>query len=319
MADASRIVAPPAVTTEDAPVVLSLDMPAGSAPRHMLGVDGVSFASVRDTLPGIRVGEGDGNGYVLVRELDGQLVFVPDQGFVGTTRFVCTTAEPDGQQASVLFTVQVEANSATANEEITFTNGLRQASVPEGTEAAIIGALSIADYTQAQLPDVRVYEQSSAAPSSRFVVSAGRLQAVQPLDHVTDGTIHLRIDAYEDSFVFASSEFSIEVLPAISPSLAAMTASAPRLALAYSADGSIEARDGAGDTFIFAAGRGDEQETSADQHAADALDLLAASEERLAQEQSSGDVVAADAGMAADGAVADAGAIAADAPDGIGL
>lgn len=242
------------VTTEDSPVLLDLPKLGSGVTGRFLGIEGVSVAAARGSLPGIRVGDGEGAGYVVVRELDGRLVFVPDAGFTGTTTFTCTVESETGMQSAHVSRVRVEP-AASAREQITFANGSRQASVIEGTDAAIIGALSISETGGVQLPDIRVYEQAAIAPSERFVVAGGRLQALQPLDRVADGVIHLRIDAYEDAFVFASSSFAIEVVSAAlsGATSAAPSAAAPQLSLAFSAPAHM--RNAVGDAFVFVSNR----------------------------------------------------------------
>lgn len=238
--------------------MLDVAVLSGSGSGRILGVEGVSIAMARGTLPGIRVGEGEGAGYVVVREIDGQLVFVPDAGFTGTAAFTCTVESETGEQTTYVSRVRVEA-ATSGREQITFANGSRQASVVEGTDAAIIGALTISETGGLQLPDIRVYEQAADAPSERFVVAGGRLKAVQPLDRSSEGVIHLRIDAYEDAFVFASSSFAIEIVPAArsDSSAAAIAAIAPQLSLAYSAPG--PEREASTDAFMFVVESGPSQ------------------------------------------------------------
>ncbi len=188
--------------------------PAESAGLRIIRINSSDISPLEATpLPGIRVGDREGNGYVFRRALDGQLVFAPDADFTGITTFSYTVADAKGDVAVVIASVSVRPVAESA-ADISFTDGSHSASVIEGVDAAIVGSLAIAGMDAGDSPVLHVYEGEPGTPSQRFVVSGDKLHTVEPLDHTTDGVVHLRIVAEDAARGYASSEFAIEVHPA---------------------------------------------------------------------------------------------------------
>ena len=206
-------------TTDDSPVVLSclldstVDHRTGSSGLRIIRINGVDASSPDVTpLPGIRVGDGEGCGYVFRRAFDGQLVFAPDADYTGITTFTYTVADDTGDEASVIATLSVRPATDLATD-ISFANGLHFATVSEGVDAAIIGSLTIAGFDVEDRFDFKVYEGQADTLSARFTVSGDKLQVMEPLDHTKDGTIQLRIVAEYSALGLVSSDFTIEVRP----------------------------------------------------------------------------------------------------------
>lgn len=238
-AEAERFLLGAIETTEEAPVVLELPWriegdTSSSSSVYVSQIDDTAATALRGSLPGVRVGGDDGTGYIVARDTDGELVFVPDAGFIGTTQFTLTIADPDGRERVLVATVNVKPSSDSPTE-ITFANGSQQATVVAGMTSSIVGALSLSGNHDVPLPDVLVFEGAEHAPSTRFAVSGGRLHLLQPLDTELTGPIQLRLDAYDDAFVFASSELEIEILSNSAAAIGGFM-EVGALSLAYDAD-----------------------------------------------------------------------------------
>lgn len=249
LAAADRFLLGAIETTEEAPVVLDLPWriegdTSSSSSVYVSEINDTAAVALRGSLPGVRVGDDEGTGYVVARDTDGKLIFVPDAGFIGTTQFTLTIADPNGCERLLVATVNVKPSSDTPTE-ITFANGSQQASVVAGITATIVGALSLSGAQDVPLPDVLVFEGGENSPSTRFAVSGGRLHLLQPLDTVLSGPIQLRLDAYDDAFVFASSELAVEILSSSAASTGNFV-DGGALCLAYDveADGKSHAMDG---------------------------------------------------------------------------
>lgn len=195
-------------TPIDTPLLLGRRLGADADGLRIVGIDGTTIdAAVPTPLPGIRVGQGEGCGFVFRRALDGEIVFVPDADYQGVATIAFRVADAGGAEASFLATLKVR-DSAAQPVEIAFANGSQHASVAEGLDAAIVGALTVLGIDASDPPLLSVYE--GEVPSERFTISGARLQARSPLD-ATDGTIVLRIVASEGEREIGSSEFAIEV------------------------------------------------------------------------------------------------------------
>lgn len=248
LAAADRFLLGTIETTEETPVVLDLPWrtesdPSSSSSVYVSEINDAAAIAIRGCLPGVRVGGDDGSGYVVARDTDGKLVFVPDAGFIGTTQFTLTIVDPNGCERLLVATVNVKPPSDPP-AEITFANGSQQATVVAGMTSAIVGALSLSGAQGVPLPDVLVFEGADNAPSTRFAVSGGRLHLLQPLDTVLSGSIQLRLDAYDDAFVFASSELAVEILSSANASIGSFVdGEALRLAYDVEADGKSHAMD----------------------------------------------------------------------------
>jgi hypothetical protein len=206
-------------TSEDSPVLLNRlvdisDEPGGDSGITIVAIDGVDVSSPAVAgLPGIRVGVGEGVGYVFRRDLDGQLVFSPDTGFSGVTAFTYTIADAFGETATLVATLSVAAGEDEA--EIVFADGTQSARIAAGVDAAIIGALSFEGLSDGTDPfTVSVFEGDSEVPSERFVVSGDKLQLSGGVDRTLEDAISLRIVASVDGLAVATGAFDIEVQPA---------------------------------------------------------------------------------------------------------
>ncbi len=243
-------------TTQDSPVLLSRLLEPGDAPLEdtpvlaIVDINGVTIEQGHPTpLPGIRVGAGEGSGYVLQREFDGQFIFIPDASYTGVTTFTYTVADAAGEVAAYVATLCVNPQDETETS-ISFADGSHIASVSEGADAAIIGALDVEGLERDDgFVIMHVYEGLSDVPSLRFLVSGDTLHSAAPLDHAIDGTIPLRIVATDYTGALASSEFAIEVRP--SHPIHAPAGTAPlRPTLVYSASMSLDEQT-ARDQFHF--------------------------------------------------------------------
>jgi hypothetical protein len=247
-------------TTEDSPVLLSrlidiADEAGGDSGISIVAINGVDIVSGRGAqLPGIRVGEGEGAGYVFRRDLDGQLVFSPDVGFAGLTAFTYTIADVFGGSATLVAALRVSSGEED-DAAITFADGSQTATVAEGIDAAIIGALSFDGLDKAdEAITISVFEGDSEEPSQRFLVAGDKLQLSGGVDRASEDTIPLRIVASVDGFEIAAGEFEIEVrsfgASAMQSPVAFPFPPNGRLVLAYSADSQLTARSVA-DQMMF--------------------------------------------------------------------
>ena len=201
----------------DTPVLLEqmLGVDGGPTGLRITSIDGTSIDPGEVTaLPGIRIGGEDGGGFVLRRAIDKQLLFVPDADFSGVTAFRYTIADDLGQSATVLATLSV-LPSGHAQPELLFADGTQWATVQEGMDAAIVGALALDHDVLGEQPVVQVYENGSDVPSTRFAVAGDKLKVVEALGHGDDSVIHLRIEASDgQGGVAIASAFEIDVRPA---------------------------------------------------------------------------------------------------------
>lgn len=206
-------------TSDDSPVLLSdllpgsFDSDGGASGLRVVRIDGCDTSSADPTeLPGIRVGDGDGSGYILRRALDSQFVFVPDVHYSGVTTFTYTIADDAGDEATIVATVSVQP-AALIENQITFTNGSLSVGVVEGTDAAILGAVAFNGAFQRGGLEFRVFEGETDAPSQRFAITGDKLRALERLDSAADSLIILRVGAYEGGSLIATSELTVEVHP----------------------------------------------------------------------------------------------------------
>jgi hypothetical protein len=199
----------------DSPVLLEklLNSEGDDRGLQIVKINGTEINPSESTpLPGIRVGSGEGTGFIFRRALDGQLIFSPDDGYSGLTMITCTVADASGDEASFVATVNVRPTSDSP-VEIAFVDGSNRTSVTSGLNASILGALTVIGIDVGEAPILQVYENGADDPSPRFVVTGDRLQLMSPLDHSTDGTVLLRIAASDGLRELGSSEFEIDVRP----------------------------------------------------------------------------------------------------------
>ena len=210
----------PIETSEESPVCLLPSVGNESTYRSSLNsrivsIDGIDVRDpTRLPLPGIRVGDGEGTGYVLSRASDDQFVFVPDAGYVGETHVVVGIEEGGGRiferLASIL--VQREPDSESV---VTFANGSQFATVVEGMEAAIVGALTIDGLKPNAHDEVRIIETGSGSSPERFSVVADKLLLKTALESATEDVVRLKVVVVEDDFEVAGNELEIRVQPAM--------------------------------------------------------------------------------------------------------
>lgn len=197
--------------TADAPLFLGRALGADNDDLSIVEIDGVAIdPNSPSPLPGIRVGAGEGSGFVLRRALDGELVFVPNADFTGMTTLTCKITDKSGDQASFVAVVNVRAEADEA-PEVAFADGSRFARVTEGTDGAIVGALAVLGLDGSEALQFRVYEAGSDQPSVRFSVTGDRLQALAPLDATVDSKIMLRIVASDGGWEIGAGEIELEV------------------------------------------------------------------------------------------------------------
>lgn len=206
-------------TSDDSPVLLSDLLPGsfasdgGTPGLRVVRIDGYDTSSADPTeLPGIRVGDGDGSGYILRRALDSQFVFVPDVDYSGITTFTYTIADDAGDEATIVATVCVQP-TALVEKQITFSNGALSVGIVEGTDAAILGAVAVNGAFQGGELEFRVFEGDTDTPSQRFAITGDKLRTLERLDSAADSSIALRVGAYDDGSLVATSELTIEVHP----------------------------------------------------------------------------------------------------------
>lgn len=212
----------PSSSSDDAhtfPGVLNTDTDSPVLLGELLGGAGDRFEFVRingvpvDTpqaasLPGVRVGHGDGSGFVFRRALDGELVFAPDREFLGTTTFGCTVVNRQGTEATLIARVIVNPDLV-PDAAVAFTDGSTRATLKEGSDGAILGALGVTGAETSEALTFRVYEAGASTPSDRFLVSGGRLCAFKPLDPGQGDAISLRVVAYDGALEVASGNIEI--------------------------------------------------------------------------------------------------------------
>lgn len=209
-------VACPIETSEDSPVCLSPTVGSALEDRaltksRIVSIDGVDVSDpTRVPLPGIRVGDGEGTGYVLSRAMDDQFVFVPDAGYIGETHLVVGIEEGDGRvverMASILVRPGVESPGVVA-----FANGSQSATVVEGIEAAIVGALTIDGVRPKSHDEIRIVETGSGSSPERFSVVSDKLLLNSALIRATDEVVRLKVVVVEDNFEVAGNELEITV------------------------------------------------------------------------------------------------------------
>lgn len=209
----------PLETSEETPVCLSPStvhsMSAEAVHQsRIVSIDGIDVRSTgRVALPGIRVGGGDGTGYVLPRAFDDQFVFVPDAGFVGETRF--TVGIDDGlghvveQTASIMVKPGVDTTGA-----VMFADGSPAAKVVGGVKAAIVGALTVDGIRPKPNDEIRVFDANSVVPRERFSISSDKLVLTEALDPASETIVRLKVVVLEDDCEIASNDLEISVLAA---------------------------------------------------------------------------------------------------------
>ena len=213
-------VACPIETSEDSPVCLSPTVGSTLEDRaltksRIVSIDGVDVSDPRRVpLPGIRVGDGEGTGYVLSRAMDDQFVFVPDAGYIGETHLVVGIEEGDGRvverMASILVRPGVESPGVVA-----FANGSQSATVVEGVEAAIVGALTIDGARPKAHDEVRIVERGSGNSPEKFSVVSDKLLLNAAIMRTTDEVVRLKVVVVEDDFEVAGNELEITVQSAV--------------------------------------------------------------------------------------------------------
>lgn len=96
-------------TETDSPLLLGTLTGGAGSRFEFVRINGVPISTDEATpLPGIRVGHGDGSGFVFRRALDGELVFVPDSEFRGVTTFGYTIVDRQGAEATLIAMVIVQ-------------------------------------------------------------------------------------------------------------------------------------------------------------------------------------------------------------------
>jgi hypothetical protein len=207
-------------TTDDAPVALSPLLAVGPGNAAISGlrisrvndivVDGLACGE----LPGIRVGSGDGSGYIVRRQSDSQLLFVPDAGFTGLTAFRYTVADNEGGEATLVATVSVQPDPAPSEHTMSFADGTRSVSVPAGVSGAILGAIAYSKQELGSGAGILVFEDGATETSARFGIQNGMLRLTEPIE--PDGTnhvIHLSlVAASDDGAEISRAEFDVEVI-----------------------------------------------------------------------------------------------------------
>ena len=198
----------------DSPVMIGelLGADGSDSGLRIVRIEGRDIDPVTPTpLPGIRIGGEAGGGFIFRRELDKQLVFAPDAEYSGITSFAYTIADNSGEAATVRATLSV-LPAIFGVPDLTFADGTQWASVPEGIDAAILGALTIGG--AAWDPDgvIQVFENGSDTPSTRFAVTGDKLKVVEPLDGAAGHSIDLRIVVRDgDGNEVISSAFEVDV------------------------------------------------------------------------------------------------------------
>ena len=208
------------VTQQDTPVLLphGLGIAAGffnaGSTQSVVRIGDCDLFDARPTdLPGIRVGDGRGCGYLLCREIDGRLVFVPDAGYAGEILLSYAVDDGNGSRDTHIVSVVVQPFGEVPSI-ITFANGSQAVDVPEGVDNAILGALSIDGLAISSVHDIFIFESESEQPSHRFTVTGDKLRLLQPLVSAVDETVRLRVVAFEDDLKIAVDELKIAVHPA---------------------------------------------------------------------------------------------------------
>ncbi len=162
------------------------------------------------SLPGVRVGHGDGSGFVFRRALDGEFVFAPDREFLGTTTFGCTVVDQHGTEATLIARVIVQPD-VQAESSVAFSDGSTHAIVKKGSGGAILGALGVTGAENSDALTFRVYEPGASSPSDRFLVSGGRLYAVNGLDREQEDAISLHVIAFDGAKEVAAGDIDITI------------------------------------------------------------------------------------------------------------
>lgn len=193
--------------------LLGFDRVAEASPNlRITSIDQFTIAQLEAiALPGIRVGEGEGAGFVFHRTRDGELIFSPDENFDGTTSFACGVTDANGAEASLRASVRVMKPQPF---EIAFSDGSVTRSITEGTSAAIIGTVAIPGVSLASLPLFQVFEGESRIPSQRFTIAGDTLKSNEPLDHLADGIVQLRVVVDAGDNEIATGDLRVQVLQA---------------------------------------------------------------------------------------------------------
>ena len=208
-------------TTEDTPVSLMQllggagDEDGSGSGLSIIRINGIEIDPDGGTgFPGIRVGSGDGGGYVISSPETGQLMFVPDADHEGIVTFEYTVGDGSGDYATLLAIINVIAETI-AEGSLSFADGSTTATVAEGISDAILGALALGDFdsdAQGNL-SFAVYESDISGPSDRFVADSGTLQLIEALDHAEDGEITLQVVATDEHGATYEQELTIDVRP----------------------------------------------------------------------------------------------------------
>ena len=202
-------------TFSDEPVLLSelmsSELTGGAGDLHITRIDGREIGDGSAlALPGIRIGEGEGTGFVMRRQTDGELVFIPDADYCGITTFTFTIADRTSEEATLLATLSVRGQIV-EQPDISFADGTSTASVFEGVESTILGALVLAHPDSGENFMFKIFEGDTQVPSKRFAVIGDKLHATEPLDHAADGTIMLRVIAEDGEHQIGQSQIAVEV------------------------------------------------------------------------------------------------------------
>lgn len=199
-------------TASGVPVVLELlpdTLTNAEVPVSVVRIDGQAIDSLQPTaLPGIRVGSGEGCGFIFRRVLDGQLVFAPDENYRGVASFSCTIATAIGEEATFITAVNVRPETDAV--EIGFVDGSTRLSVQEGVSSVILGALRLTG-VDGENVEISVFEGGSDKPSERFAVVGDKLCLTKPLDHAADEAIQLRVLVSDGLRELGESGILIEV------------------------------------------------------------------------------------------------------------
>lgn len=204
-------------TFADEPVLLSelmsSELTGGAGNLTITHIDGHAVGGdVAMALPGVRIGEGEGTGFVMRREADGEFVFIPDADYCGITTFTFTVADRTNEEATLLATLSVRGQIV-EHSDISFADGSSTASVFEGVESTILGALTLASPESGDNFLFTIFEGDTQVPSTRFTVIGDKLHATERLDHAADGTIMLRVVAEDGENHIGPSQIAVEVRP----------------------------------------------------------------------------------------------------------
>lgn len=173
-------------TEADSPLLLGALLGDADDRLEFARINGVPIGTDGATpLPGIRVGYGDGSGFVFRRELDGELVFVPDSEFRGITTFGYTVVDRQGAEATLIARVIVEPDAVL--------------DAVEGFDGASLGTV---EGNAAEFSDALAFCVDEAPDGTRpdqSLVAGGGLDATKLLDFGQGEAVLLRLVGDQDT------------------------------------------------------------------------------------------------------------------------